>query len=128
MKEDRPVFILHPSSLILFFAVLDRATDDVGLADRDGVGRAGAVAVAATDALVAFDPDVGGPGRAGRFDVPGRRAVLVGEQARELMDAGARRDLNAPVAVDALVLVDLELVVAEVAAACIDLDFLRVVA
>lgn len=49
----------------LLFVVLDRAADDIGSANRYCVGWAGAGAVAAADALIAFDPDVGRVGGGG---------------------------------------------------------------
>ena len=65
---------------------------------------------------------------AGHFRPAQRSAVGVEFQTAQPQDAVPRRNLDAPVAVDALVLVDLELVVAQVAAPGVGFGGLGVVA
>ena len=98
-------------SLVVLRRALDRA-------DRNRVDRADVDAIAAADAVVAVDPNVCGCVRVvGRnLDEAQRLPVGVPFQAAEAANALPRRNLDAPVAVDALVLVDLELVMAQIAA------------
>src|SRR5918995_2025600 len=90
--------------------------EDFVLGDRNAFGRTDHVAGAAADALVVVDPDGADlVPLTGLFQLA-VAAVLLDRDAAHELDAVARSDLDAGPAVDAVVRIDLVLVVAQIAA------------
>ena len=103
------------------------ATLEIRLPEGNGIGRANICTLVAAYALITVDPDVRGLlGIRGRDLLEVERGPgVIHVQVTQSPDAVSGRDLDAPVAVDAFVLIDFVLELAEVTAIRTGLDVLR---
>src|SRR5512132_1464040 len=105
----------------------DVLVEDLVFGDRDAARRADHVAGAAADALVVVDPDRPDPVPLGGLLERAVAAVVLDVDAGDQLDAVPGRHLDAGAAVNAVVRIDLVLVVAEIAAlGLLDREFLVV--